>query len=181
MTTLTISARRDVKAMTSLFETMDFSRPLSAAFKDELYGIFSVEGYAYASSLSDDLLIAGLALASKGKPGRNVQHCDYADSPGTENALTLGGSGIDTADALRRIEHGDLVRVAISQEPYGLFAVTGLAVQTSQGNLLVGSWFVLEGGMPSARVQSAEIIASAGEHGMAIPPAITSWRSTDTP
>lgn len=116
MTTLIIPARRDVKAMTALFETIDISQRLSAAFKDELYGVFSVTGRAHTSTLADDLLIAGLMLASKGKPSRNVQDCDYAevlsDSAGTESSPVRGGLDGDTTDTLRRVKHGDLLRVA---------------------------------------------------------------------
>ncbi|MCA2210548.1 hypothetical protein [Nocardia rosealba] len=111
-------------------------KPAAATFRSELYGTFSVHGAVVRSGANGGLLIGGHALDTASSTLNPVPDLleliadasDVADPP----------TGL--ASALAELTHGDPV-VGYFQEPaYGVYTVTGFAVDAPvHGGFLVGA------------------------------------------
>jgi hypothetical protein len=94
-----------------------------------------------------------------------------------EPATDIVEPATDTDELRTRVTgltHGDLVRAGFYVRAYGSFTITGFAVWSAVANVfIVGGWFISADGAPAPHLESLTVLATADEHGGAVPPQIT--------
>jgi len=135
------------------------------------YGRVVVEGPIFENS-AGEFVLAGEPLAGAVKveprtdpavpvrvPSEGLKAVDVAP-------VDLPGRDVGIAE----IRHGDLVRVNLTQAPFGAFTLVGVVTEgKSDPFLLVGQWIVRNGDQIAPRVTSIELLHENGAHEVDVP------------
>ncbi|GAA2175677.1 hypothetical protein GCM10009846_26490 [Agrococcus versicolor] len=155
------ATKRDVAAMTTAIAERDALDTVRATFREDRYGLFEYAGVPVTVSDGSRLLAARPFDSGTGKPTSPLRAFEVLDG--------LGDGDGDVVPATD-LQHGELATVRLEHTLYGVFEVTGVALQTPDGSrTLVGEWIVADGGAPAHDVVEARRLAAAGEHDVAVP------------
>ncbi|MDT4867799.1 hypothetical protein FQZ97_1027290 [compost metagenome] len=172
MPNLVPPARRDIQGMTRLLADLTPGKPASVLLRDDLYGLFRVEGPVVRLPSVDNLAIGGCLIESGRKPERRVLALS------TDEATSLDDEA-GVAVAPSDIRHGSLVTATFEQAPYSAFSVTGRAIETAAGSMsLVGGWIIQHQGTVNARLRS--LVQVADQSVVPAPRPITAWRDAES-
>lgn len=172
-----LPARRDVKGMTKTLTELREHDRITATFKHPIYGVFTADGAAVFSPSVKTFMVGSLFIESGGKPEKNLQ----ALVPSALPAETDDTDRETLQEAVSSLQHGDLVRAVFHQSPHGRFAITGVAIATSDDRLLtLGGWFLAHHGTAAARLKRLTRVKTVDEHTLPVPARITEWE-TDEP
>ncbi|MEV0031068.1 hypothetical protein [Nocardia sp. NPDC050793] len=168
--------RRNIQALKASLTALGPGAPATAIFRSELYGTFAVRGTVVRSVATGGLLIGGHALDTASSTVNPVP--DLLDL--TVGTVEIADPPTGLATALAELSHGNAVVGYFEQKPYGLFTVTGFAVEASVGLMyLVGGLLLTSKG---SRMPGALLIAlhrftdtNAGPN----PARITRWPDAD--
>ena len=168
-------SKRDVAGMKAAFALVEGAEVLSVLFKNARYGSFLVTGAAHLTVL-DDLMVGGLNAAaavkeSKTKEGVTLRQ-RQPDSEVRAFPANFEGAFAPTPITADKVGHGDFVVASLNQAPYGDFVITGVATAAEDDDtyLMVGPWILsTENGLAS-RLNDVQLLATAGDHKIPVPP-----------
>ena len=175
-----VPARRDVKSMTAQLALLKPGDGISATFKSDKYGIFTAEGPVWRSPTIKALMVGSHLLDSNLRPDANLLALSQFDEPADDLPRPADRDAVE--QKANRVDHGDLVRATFEQEPHGQFTITGVAVHTVDGDIVVvGRWFITIDGQAATRLKDLEVVVIKGAHTLPVPARISSWESDDGP
>lgn len=171
-----VPTRRNVKVLTDAIASLESGTAVTAMFLTKRYGAFTIEGTAFISDSVKTLTVGGRSIEQNLKPHKSLQGL-AADAVPTESATdSATGSPMEQDEGTPLVQHGDLVCARFVDPAYGQFAVTGVSVASTVSDVvLVGGWFVSQGGTTAPRVVSVQVLAQNGTHEYPLPPRIASW------
>ncbi|GAB3127365.1 hypothetical protein [Glaciibacter psychrotolerans] len=174
---LVVPRKRNVKDLTASINALDSWASVSATFFTERFGAFNVAGTAHLSASIGSFTLAGRALEQNLKPDKTLQTLTITQVAG-ETPTEISVESIDEPagdlSAVTALAHGDLVRARLHDSAYGDFTLTGVAVWSKVGTMiLVGEWILSQEAAPAPRLRHLEIVAPAGAHGHLVPARIT--------
>ncbi|WEO78903.1 hypothetical protein BJQ94_07670 [Cryobacterium sp. SO2] len=163
-----VPTRRNVKVLTDAIASLESGTDVSAMFLTKRYGAFTIEGAAFISASVKTLTVGGRSIEQNLKPHKSLQALQVDMAPSESAAPAHGVAPL--------VQHGDLVSARFVDPAYGPFTVTGVSVASTVSDVvLVGGWFVSQGGTTAPRVVSIEVLAENGTHEYPLPPRIASW------
>lgn len=178
---LVVPRKRNVKDLTASINALESWSPVSATFFTQRFGAFNINGTALRSAAICAFTVAGRALEQNLKPDKTLQTLTVAPAPGATADETEDATESVTAleldadlSGVAELGHGDLVRARLHDSAYGDFTMTGVAVWSKVGSMvLVGEWILSQESAPAPRLRHLEILAPAGSHGHPVPARIT--------
>jgi hypothetical protein len=166
----TVPTRRNVKVLTDAIASLESGTGVSAMFLTKRYGAFTIEGTAFISASVKTLTVGGRSIEQNLKPHKSLQALQALE------ADAVPAEPSSPVEARPPVQHGDLVSAWFVDPAYGPFTVTGVCVASTVSDVvLVGGWFLSQGGASAPRVVSVEVLAANGTHEYPLPPRIASW------
>lgn len=167
MVSLQPPTRRDVVGMKQTLEAIEPPTTIAALFRDDLYGLFAVEGPLTRSDATSKLMVGGWFLEIGLQPSQQLLALVVVDAAAREPDTPR----IDPC----RAAHGTLVRATFEQHPYEQFVVAGHVVETDDRRMsLVGSWILHRDGHINPRLRR---LIKLEPQGISEPPRIRDWRN----
>jgi hypothetical protein len=172
-----VPTRRNVKVLTEAIASLESGTDVTAMFLTKRYGAFTIEGAAFISASVKTLTVGGRSIEQNLKPHKSLQALQPVDESAPDAAPVDPVESLEFVDPPAPVvEHGDLVSARFVDPAYGQFTVTGVGVASTVSDVvLVGGWFVAQGGTAAPRLVSVEVLAESGTHEYPLPPRISSW------
>ncbi|MCO1575128.1 3'-5' exonuclease [Crossiella sp. SN42] len=162
--------------MTELLANLRNGNQLTVTFQHHRYGIFVVEGPAILSPSVKNFMVGSLFIESSLKPEKSVLAIESSEAPAFDPAEGVEEDREVLQKTVDGIGHGDLVFATFAQHPHGRFTITGLAVSTSDHEILaVGTWFMANRTVAAGRLVEVSVLTAAGAHLLPVPGLITNW------
>lgn len=180
--TLTLPARRNVKAMTETLAVLADGDLVTLTVLTPRYGPVAFAGQVTLSPSAKSFFLGGLTLENNLKPDKSLQSLEIThraadhwnpesdDTPAPTASVRSG----DLESTLAALEHGALIEAVVSHGLYGEVTIAGPAVlSVLSGGFRVGSWMLGTSGAAAPALRTLRVIAPAGAHAVPVPPRIT--------
>ena len=148
--------RRDVQGLREAVARISAGDHVRVFVRSPRYGLYVVDGQVRIGA-GGQPMVADIILGTS----YEIQRID--------EAVPVPGGAPEPISDPAALEHGPVARATFATPAHGVFQITGPLTAGQDPFLLIGSWIVLDGGLPTSRVVRMENL-DAEIHPANIPP-----------